>query len=204
MNSRFALALAIVTSLGFQMPVNAAAPASASSGTQPAKENDKARAENISPAQASEPVDVSSDAAHVDETSRVVVLTGNVIAKQGDVTLRADTVTVHYLAGAAQASPAGPSEKPGTSHGKIDRLEAHGNVVVTRPGEVVKGDSAIYEMIDRRILMTGNVVATRDGNVVRGDHLTVDLVKQTLQLQADQQTGRVRAVFTPPSKDAKP
>jgi len=170
--------------------------------TSPAPATSRPLTEDIPGAQSNQPVDISSDSAHVDETSSVVVLRGNVIAKQGDVTLQADIVTVHYLSD-APGRPAESSSRDVASRGKIDRLDAHGNVVVTRPGEVVKGDAAIYKMIERQILVTGNVVATRDGNVVRGDSLTVDLVKSTIKLQANSQ-GRVRAVFTPPAKGTTP
>lgn len=137
-----------------------------------------------------EPVDISSDEAHVSEANRVVVLTGHVVARQGQVELQADTVTVHYLGGA----PSNDSSK-----GKIESLEAQGNVIVTRPGEIVKSAAATYKMIEKQILMRGNVVATRGTSVVRGDNLIVDLVKETIRLQASSSDGRVHAIFTPPA-----
>jgi lipopolysaccharide transport protein LptA len=137
-----------------------------------------------------EPVDISSDEAHVSEANRVVVLTGHVLARQGEVQLQADTVTVHYLA----SGQTGDSSKV-----KIDSLEAQGNVVVTRPGEVVKSMAATYKMIEKQILMHGNVVATRGTSVVRGNNLIVDLVKETIKLQGDSADGRVHAIFTPPT-----
>ncbi|MFZ1991275.1 MAG: LptA/OstA family protein [Alphaproteobacteria bacterium] len=136
-----------------------------------------------------EPVDISSDEAHVSEAERTVILSGHVLARQGEVQLQADTVTVHYLSG-ARASDL-------SSKGKIDTLEAHGNVVVTRPGEVVKSMAATYKMIEKQILMHGNVVATRGNSVVRGENLIVDLVKETIQLQAGSSDHRVHAIFSP-------
>jgi lipopolysaccharide transport protein LptA len=138
-----------------------------------------------------EPVDISSDEAHVSQAERTVVLSGHVLARQGEVQLQADTVTVHYLSG-AQASDL-------SSKGKIESLEAHGNVVVTRPGEVVKSMTATYKMIEKQILMHGNVVATRGNSVVRGENLIVDLVKETIQLQAGASDHRVHAIFSPPA-----
>ena len=138
-----------------------------------------------------EPVDITSDEAHVNEGDRTVILSGHVLARQGEVQLQADTVTVHYLSRTQAAETA--------AKGKIDSLEARGNVVVTRPGEVVKSLAATYKMIDKQILMHGNVVATRGNSVVRGENLIVDLVKQTIQLQAGSADGRVHAIFTPPA-----
>lgn len=137
-----------------------------------------------------EPVDLSSDEAHVNEANRTVVLTGNVVARQGAVQLQADSVVVHYLAaGSADA----------VSKSKIESLEASGNVVVTRPGEVVKGMTATYKMIEKQILMRGNVVARRGTSVVSGDNLVVDLVKETISLRASSSDGRVHAIFAPPT-----
>jgi len=136
-----------------------------------------------------EPVDISSDEAHVSEADRTVILSGHVLARQGEVQLQADSVTVHYLSGAKTSDL--------SSKGKIDSLEARGNVVVTRPGEVVKSMAATYKMIEKQILMHGNVVATRGNSVVRGENLIVDLVKKTIQLQAGASDHRVHAIFSP-------
>ena len=141
------------------------------------------------------PVDISADEARVNEATHTVVLLGHVVAKQGEVQLQANTVTVHYIAGKKGAD---------NSNGTIERLEAQGDVVVTRPGEIVKSAAATYKMIEKQILMTGNVIATRAGSVVRGDSLIVDLVKETIKLEAGEQSGRVRAIFTPPDNGAKP
>lgn len=141
------------------------------------------------------PVDISADEARVNEANHTVLLLGHVVAKQGEVQLQANTVTVHYIADKKSAD---------NSSGTIERLEAQGDVVVTRPGEIVKSAAATYKMIEKQILMTGNVIATRAGSIVRGDSLIVDLVKETIKLEAGEQSGRVRAIFTPPKNGAKP
>ena len=179
MSARFGFA-----SIALAIAALSAAPLAASA--QPSNSTDLA---GLKAPKGQEPVDISSDEAHVSEANRVVVLTGNVLARQGEVQLQADTVTVHYLAGQAADS----------SKGKIDSLEAQGNVVVTRPGEVVKSMAATYKMIEKQILMHGNVVATRGTTVVRGNSLIVDLVKETIRLQGDSADGRVHAIFTPPT-----
>jgi lipopolysaccharide export system protein LptA len=149
----------------------------------------------VSAPRGEEPVDISSDEAHVSEGDRTVIMSGHVIARQGEMQLQADTVTVHYLAGAVEK---------GAPKGKIDSLEASGNVVVTRPGEIVKSVTATYKMIEKQILMKGNVIATRGTTVVRGDSLIVDLVKETVRLQSDAKNGRVHAIFSAPPNGGKP
>jgi lipopolysaccharide export system protein LptA len=146
---------------------------------------------------ADQPIDIGADSASLRETDRVVVLSGNVVARQGTVELRADKVTVHYLAG---AKPSGSSGLGGS----IDRLVAEGNVVVTRPGETVKSATATYEMAAKQIVMAGGVVAMKDGNVVRGERIIVDLANETLRLDMGGPSGRVQGLFRPPPPGKKP
>ena len=136
-----------------------------------------------------EPVDFSSDQGFVDQAHHTLVLTGHVVAEQGPVKLQADAITVHYLEGAGADV---------TSKGKVESLEANGNVVVTRPGEVVKARAATYKMIEKQILMHGNVIATHGQNVVNAENLVVDLVKEKIELQPGLPGGRVHGIFVPP------
>jgi lipopolysaccharide export system protein LptA len=162
----------------------AAAPASSSTST-------------VRGLSADQPIDIGADAASLRERDRVVVLSGNVVAKQGAIELRADKVTVYYAPGGAPKAATGVA-------GQIDRLVAEGNVVVTRPGETVKSESATYEMAARQIVMSGHVVAMKDGNIVRGERVVVDLANETMRLDMVAPGGRVRGVFVPPTPSNKP
>lgn len=144
-----------------------------------------------------QPISIGADNASLSESQRVVILSGNVVVKQGDLQLNADKVTAYYIQGSA------PKEGADIA-GNIDRLIAEGHVVVTRPGEVVKSDSASYEMAKRQIVMTGNVVATRAGNIVRGQRVVVDLDAQTVKLDMGAPGGRVQGIFVPSTAKKKP
>jgi lipopolysaccharide export system protein LptA len=139
-----------------------------------------------------QPVEIGADAASVRGNERVLVLTGNVVARQGEMELKADKATAYYAKSAA--APVGPGLAA-----SIERLVAEGNVVVTRPGEVVKSASATYELSAHRIVMSGHVVATRNGNIVRGERVVVDLVNQTITLETGAAGGRVQGLFMPAS-----
>ncbi len=73
-----------------------------------------------------------------------VVLSGDVVITQGDLTLRAARTTVAY-------SDAGSLQ--------IQRLDATGGVVVTRGNEAARGSAAVYDFNRRVIVMSGNVYA---------------------------------------------
>lgn len=139
--------------------------------------------------QGDEPVDVSADEANIDEATHVLVLTGNVVARQGPVELMADTVRVHYLDGATAQS---------TLDGVIEKLEAEGHVTVKRPGEIITSQTATYLMREKRIVMIGQVTARRIGNVIRGERLVIDLAQETVALQSGSKNSRVKAIFSPP------
>jgi lipopolysaccharide export system protein LptA len=187
MNMGLAVLCVVLAALGAPC---LAAPASAppSSGTQ---------APVFRGLSADQPIDIGADAASLRERDRVVVLSGNVVAKQGTIELKADKVTVYYAPGGAPKAGTGVA-------GQIDRLVAEGNVVVTRPGEIVKSAAATYEMAARQIVMSGHVVAMKDGNVVRGERVVVDLANETMRLDMGAPGGRVRGVFVPPTPSKKP
>jgi lipopolysaccharide export system protein LptA len=187
-HSFLGLALALCVTASFAADLPAPAPPTTPSPAQDAPK---------SVLSADQPVSVSADKAALSENDRVVVLSGNVVVKQGEVQLTADKVTAYYVSG---SSPA----KGSNITGNIDRLIAAGNVVVTRPGEVVKSAAATYEMAKRQIVMTGHVVAMRGGNIVRGERVVVDLGSQTVKLDMGAPGGRVQGLFVPSSTAKKP
>lgn len=67
---------------------------------------------------------------------------GNVVAKQGDVTIKADQLTADYRT----------DQKKST---EIYRLTASGNVVISSQGNEAFGDEAVYDVDQGRAVMTG-------------------------------------------------
>jgi len=68
------------------------------------------------------------------------------------------------------------SATPGPAgNSSIKRLEAQGGVVVTQKDQTVTGDRGVFDMRANTVTMHGNVLLTKDKNVLRGDRLIVDL-----------------------------
>lgn len=179
---RIAVSLALLAALvSAPALADAAAPARTGTSAGPTGTFDPTR-----------PVDITAAEANLDQANRTLLLQGDVVAKQGPLELKADHVTVYYLASKDVGSEMGS---------KIQKMVAKGNVVVTRPGEIVRSQDATYDLPRNRILMSGNVVATRDGSIVKGQRVVVDLIKETIELQSTGTGGRVRALFDPPSKN---
>lgn len=134
------------------------------------------------------PVDWDADRMDVDNKSGRAVLTGNVIARQGDLTLTAPHVTASYVT------------KPSVH---VERLDATGGVVVRSPSETARGDYGIYDLNRKLITMVGNVVLTRCDGTIRGGRLVYDLTSGRVVMDASAPTGsgqggRVSGSFTVP------
>jgi lipopolysaccharide export system protein LptC len=103
------------------------------------------------------PITLNADRIDVQEASDRAYMTGNVSARQGNMTLRAARLTV------------------ATAGGSIARADASGGVVVTRGTTTARGGYAIYEPGRRLVTLAGGVVLNKGGNILRGGRLVVDL-----------------------------
>ena len=56
----------------------------------------------------------------------------------------------------------------------MQRLDANGRVVVTRPGEIARGNYGIYDLDRKLVTLIGNVSLDRNGSVVHGGRLVID------------------------------
>lgn len=150
-----------------------------------------------------EPVEIISDSLQVDQERQLATFTGNVDAVQGDLRLRADKLLVYYEEGGGSAGQQGGDQG-------IRRLEAVGNVFLTRPGETAKGDRGTYQPATGEVTMDGNVVLTRGQNVIRGARLVSNRRSgQSTVFAAQPGAGgkpeqRVRALFRSEGGRAQP
>jgi len=131
------------------------------------------------------PIEITADSMEVDEGAKTVLFTGAVAAKQGDLRLTADAVTVHY------------AEKAEGGGRTISSIEARGNVFVSSLDETAQGDEGVYDVTARTIRLVGNVVLTRGENVIRGQSLDLDLAGRTSRVQGGGEDGRVKGLFVP-------
>ena len=138
------------------------------------------------------PITISSDSFQADLNSKTGTWSGNVVVVQGDMKLRANSVRMS------------------TVDGKADKVMANGNVVVDSPKSgIVTGETGIYSVVPRTVVMSGNVVLKKGKDVMRGMQLTVNLatgqavlgggVKSQTQ-GSTQNSGRVQGVFLPNSQ----
>jgi len=148
------------------------------------------------------PVDVSSERIEVQDRADRAIFSGNVVAKQDDLTLTTDRLTIAYTNnGKGGSGGAG-------SNIQIDRLDAAGGVTVRSPSEVGRGDFGVYDLNRKIITLIGNVQLDRDGSQVKGNRLTIDLDSGRAVIDGGppgvgQNGGRVQGHFTVPQRDSQ-
>ena len=109
------------------------------------------------------PVDFAADNMDVQDQLNRANLTGNVVVKQGDLTLTAARLTMAYTGTVSSGNP------------NINRLDAAGGVTVRSPSENASGEFATYDLNRRIITMVGGVTLNQGANVLRGGRLVIDL-----------------------------
>jgi lipopolysaccharide export system protein LptA len=137
------------------------------------------------------PVDWSADHSEVDDHAGRAILTGNVVATQGDMTLNAARVIATYTHGASV---------------HVDRMDASGGVTIRSPSETARGSFGIYDLNKKLVTLIGNVTLARCDGTVRGGRLVYDLTSGRAVMDgsgpggARGQGGRVSGSFTVPQK----
>ncbi|WP_367120141.1 LptA/OstA family protein [Sphingomonas sp.] len=134
------------------------------------------------------PIDLAADRAEAQDRADRAIFAGNVVIKQGELTMRTARLTLAYA----------------NTSGKLDinRIDASGGVTVVSPSETARGDFAVYDLNQKLITMVGNVRLDRAGSYLNGGRLTIDLdtgraVMDGGQRGANNQSvGRVTGRFT--------
>ena len=136
------------------------------------------------------PIDLSADRAEAQDRADRAIFAGNVIVKQGELTLRTARLTVAY------------ANQNGLD---INRIDASGGVTVVSPSETANGDFAVYDLNEGLITMVGNVRLERGGSYLNGGRLTIDLDTGRAVMDGglrgvNQSGGRVTGRFTVPQR----
>ena len=140
------------------------------------------------------PIDLSADRAEAQDRADRAIFAGDVVVKQGALTLRTERLTLAY------ASQDGID---------INRIDASGGVVVTSPSETARGQFAVYDLNEGLITMVGNVRLERGGSYLSGARLTIDLdtgravIDGGLRGVNQPGGGRVTGRFTVPRGDSE-
>jgi lipopolysaccharide export system protein LptA len=138
----------------------------------------------------SAPIDVDAARIEIQDAANQAVFSGDVVIRQGKLTLYADSVKVLY------------TRKSGDP--QMQRLDARGNVRLVSPTEKASANIGIYDVGGRIITMTGNVTLDRGGSVLKGQRLVLNLVTGQSSFDArgtgSTTPGRVTGRFVVPQR----
>jgi len=99
------------------------------------------------------------------EKTNSVQFSGDVDAKQGNVRIRCDLMTVYY----SQAEKiAGPAENKSQ---QVEKLTCDGNVEVTKDDWLGSSQNMVYLKKVRQVILTGKAKAWQGQNMVSGDKI---------------------------------
>ncbi|WP_051309013.1 lipopolysaccharide transport periplasmic protein LptA [Desulfogranum japonicum] len=141
-----------------------------------------------------EPIFIEADRMISQETENSVVFLGNVDAKQGNVTIRSDEMTVFYT-----QTKAGNKKGKGSSN-QVKRLICKKNVEVVQDDWLGTGERMDYFAKERKVILSGNAKAWQGQNMVSGKTITYYLdEKRSIVEQDTTKQGRVKATLHPDS-----
>ena len=133
-----------------------------------------------------EPVEITADQMEADDVAKTVVFIGHAVAKQGDVTINGDRLTIFYT----------------DKGGDVDRIVAEGDVRIVQGARVATGGKAEYFRSDERIVLTDSPKVVEGANSVQG-HEIVLYLKENRSVVKGGQDGRVNAVFQPKAEGTR-
>ena len=130
------------------------------------------------------PIDITSDTVEADQKQNTATFKGNVIAKQEDVTLYANTLLIIY--------------DPDTK--KLREIIATGNVKVVQLDRRATGQKATFDQDANKVVLDGDAVVREGTNVIRGERITF-YVEEERSVVEPGKGGRVSTSITPPPKE---
>lgn len=155
-----------------------------------------------------EPIKIDADRLDVFDRENRAVYAGNVVAVQGDTTIRCTSLVIFFERQRSQQangqSPAPAARQPAAAAGgagaqgdAIRRIECKGPVTIVSKDQIATGDNAVYDRVGGQVVMTGNVALSQGPNVTRGERLVYNVDQGVANVEAA--GGRVRGLFVPGS-----
>lgn len=141
---------------------------------------------------ASAPIHIEADRMISQEQNNSVVFIGNVDARQGDITIRSDEMTVYY-------TQDDKTKEKGNSS-QVKKLICKKNVEITQDDWLGTGNRMDYFAKDRKVILSGDAKAWQGQNMVSGKTIIYYLDEKRSIVEQDQKkSGRVKAVIHPES-----
>lgn len=147
--------------------------------------------------EASVPISIEANRMVSQENQNSVLFLGKVDARQGNLTILAEEMTVFYTEKKGEKESA--KNTPATN--QVEKLICKNNVKITQGDWLGTGDRMDYFAKERKVVLSGNAKAWQGQNMVSGKTIVYYLDEKRSVVEPDATTnGRVRAVIHPDSK----
>jgi lipopolysaccharide export system protein LptA len=130
------------------------------------------------------PIDITSDTVEANQKQNNVTFKGNVVAKQEDITLYANTLVIYY----------DPENK------KLKEIVAMGNVKVVQLERRATSQKATFHQDENKVVLAGEAVVREGENVIRGEKITFYVDDERSVVEGGKGS-RVNTRITPPPKE---
>ena len=118
-------------------------------------------------ADTSQPIDIASDRVETYSKENLIIFRGNVIARQKDVVIYADSI-----------------EAVTVGDGKgIERVVASGNVKIQQGLRVANCQKAVFYNLERKIFLTGEPKVWEGENIISGDEIVFDIAQNRVEVK---------------------
>ena len=131
----------------------------------------------------SEPIKIKSDQLLTDNNLKVATFTGNVVARQGDLTIYSDKMVINYS----------------DDEGGISSSEVFGNVRIIQGERRGQADHGVYDAKRATITLDGNPKVFQNSDTISGKVITYYLDQDKSEVTSGSGS-RVEAVIHPKSK----
>jgi lipopolysaccharide export system protein LptA len=111
-----------------------------------------------------DPITVEADHMSSTEKTNSVLFTGDVDARQGDVRIRSDEMTVYY-------SQKGKDDQDQSVKQKVEKMINIGNVEITRGKWLGTSKKSVYLAKERQFILTGDAKAWENQNMISGEKI---------------------------------
>jgi outer membrane protein assembly factor BamD len=127
-----------------------------------------------------QPIDITSDRVESYFKDNLIVFKGNVVARQKDIVIYADSVEALTIEG----------DKG------IERVTAEGDVKIQQGPRVANCQKAVFYNLDQKIVLTGDPKVIEGDNAVSGDEIIFDIEQNRFEVKGGP-TRRGKAKITP-------
>jgi LPS export ABC transporter protein LptC/lipopolysaccharide transport protein LptA len=129
------------------------------------------------------PMNVEANLLDIYDASKKAVFTGNVVAQQGDLTIRTVELTAFYSGGAAFGAGDGGDDK---SQSQLVRVETKHKVVITsKDDRTAIAEWANFDVKANTALLGGGVTVVRGKDIAEGPRLKIDLTTGMYRFEVD-------------------